>query len=75
MPVHRRTPQAQTDQPWWLDAIHNMQGGLGLSGNPLNPINGLESMLTERGHPKIAGGVDTVQQLLAMLFSGSPKPF
>ena len=62
-----RNPQTR---PVWQEVLGNVRGGMGLTGNPFNPVNGLEDVFMERGHPKVAQGIDTVQQLIAMLLGG-----
>ena len=57
-------------QSLWQELMGNVMGGKGLTGNPINPVDGLENMFAERGHPKLAQGTDMIQQLLAMIMSG-----
>ena len=56
--------------PLWQELLGNVRGGRGLTGNILNPVDGLEDMFRERGHPGLAQGTDTIQQILAMLLQG-----
>ena len=57
-------------KPLWQELTGNIMSGRGITGNPLNPFNGLEDMFAERGHPKLAQGTDMIQQLLAMMMGG-----